>query len=109
VLVYPTVIQVDGVFLMWYGSYSNANRQTTALGFAVSEDGLTWRKHPNNPVLSPDPNRPWESHYVTSESVVRMPDGSFRMWYASRKEPPFTNLYFALNTARWRGPAAAGE
>ncbi len=110
VLVYPTVIYIDGVYLMWYGSYSKANRQTTALGFAVSEDGLTWHKHPNNPVLSPDPSLAWESHYVTSESVIRMPDSSFRMWYASRKAPPFTNLYFALNTARWAGPtAAAGE
>jgi hypothetical protein len=35
---------------------------------------------------------------------MRMSDGSFRMWYASRKKPPFNNLYFALNTARWSGP-----
>jgi predicted GH43/DUF377 family glycosyl hydrolase len=107
VLVYPTVIHVGGTFLMWYGSYSAADRQTTALGFAVSDDGRTWHKHPNNPVLTPDPSRPWESHYVTSESVIRLRDGSFRMWYASRKAPPFTNLYFALNTARWSGPANA--
>jgi hypothetical protein len=31
-------------------------------------------------------------------------DGSFRYWYASRKAPPFLNLYFAINTARWTGP-----
>ncbi len=108
ILVYPTVLKVDGVYLMWYGSYDNAvRRQTTAIGFAASVDGLKWYKLPQNPVLRPDPARPWESNYVGSGCVSRLADGSFRYWYASRKAPPFLNLYFAINTARWSGPAAA--
>jgi len=66
---------------------------------------MRWHKSPHNPVLRPDPQRPWESHYTTSQSVLRLEDGSFRIWYASRKEPPFRNKYFAINTARWAGPA----
>jgi predicted GH43/DUF377 family glycosyl hydrolase len=104
ILVYPTVIKVDDVYCMWYGSYSDKSRNYTALGFAVSDDGITWYKHPQNPVLKYDADRSWESNYVTSDSVMRLPDGSFRIWYASRKEPPFKNLYFALNTAKWSGP-----
>jgi predicted GH43/DUF377 family glycosyl hydrolase len=104
VMIYPAVTWFDGVYVMWYASYMHENRQTTAIGFAASVDGITWHKHPDNPVLRPDPRRSWESHYVSSHSVIRLPDGGFRMWYASRKEPPFTNLYFALNTARWSGP-----
>lgn len=105
VLVYPTVLMVEDVYLMWYGSYDQAiRRQTTAIGFAASSDGKTWYKHPQNPVLRPDPARPWESNYVGSGSVLRLPDGSFRYYYASRKAPPFLNLYFAINTARWPGP-----
>lgn len=104
--IYPTVTKIGAVYLMWYASYSRENRETTAIGFAVSLDGVKWYKHPRNPVLRPDPGRPWESHYVSSQSVIRMPDGSFRMWYASRGKPPFTNLYFALNTAHWSGPPA---
>jgi hypothetical protein len=101
------VLQIDGVYLMWYGSYYSAvRRQTTAIGFAASLDGLHWHKHPQNPVLTPDPKRPWESNYVGSGCVARLADGSFRYWYASRKAPPFENLYFALNTARWAGPTA---
>lgn len=100
-LFYPTVLKVDGVYLMWYGSYWSARDSTTALGFAVSPDGLQWHKHPGNPVFRPDPERPWESHYVTSQSVMRMDDRSYRMWYASRRKPPFINKYFALNTAVW--------
>ena len=103
--IYPTVTKIGNVYLMWYASYSHENRETTAIGFAASLDGVKWYKHPNNPVLRPDPSRSWESHYVSSQSVIRLPDGSFRMWYASRKKPPFKNLYFALNTAHWSGPA----
>jgi hypothetical protein len=91
---------------MWYASYLHQDRQTTAIGFAVSLDGVKWYKHPNNPVLRPDPGRPWESHYVSSQSETQLPDGSFRMWYASRKAPPFTNLYFAINAVHWSGPPA---
>ena len=101
-LFYPTVLKTDDVYLMWYGSYWKARRNTTATGFAVSLDGLKWYKHPGNPVLRPDPKRKWESHYVTSQSVMRLADGSFRIWYASRKEPPFVNKYFAINTATWK-------
>lgn len=105
-LFYPTVIKVDDIYLMWYGSYWSARPQTTALGFAASSDGIHWHKHPQNPVLRPDPSRNWESHYVTSQSVIRYADGRFRIWYASRKSPPFINKYFAINTATWLGPKA---
>lgn len=109
VLVYPTVLKIGDAYLMWYGSYHSAvRRETTAIGFAVSSDGLTWHKHPQNPVLTPDADRPWESNYVGSGCVMRLADGSFRYWYASRTKPPFVHLYYAINTARWLGPAAAG-
>lgn len=105
-LFYPTVLKVEGVYLMWYGSYWTMRPNTTAVGIAASLDGYKWYRSPHNPVLRPDPKRPWESHYTTSQSVIRQPDGSFRIWYASRKKPPFVNKYFALNTAVWSGPDA---
>lgn len=109
-LFYPTVRKVDGVLLMWYGSYwKGQGSQKTALGFAVSRDGRTWTKSPHNPVMKPEASRAWESHYVTSESVMRNEDGSWRMWYASRTKPPFTHKYFAIGTARWGGPAGAEQ
>jgi len=103
-LFYPTVVKDEGAYLMWYGTYWSAHRNKTALGFAASTDGLTWHKSPHNPVLRPDENRAWESHYTTSQSVMRLPDGTWRMWYASRKAPPFVNKYFAINTVTWVGP-----
>jgi predicted GH43/DUF377 family glycosyl hydrolase len=105
VLVYPCVIKVDDCYLMWYGSYTADDRLKTAMGFAASQDGIRWHKHPENPVLRPSADRPWESNYVGNASVIREPDGKFRMWYASRKKPPFLNLYFAINSATWGGPS----
>jgi hypothetical protein len=103
VLVYPTVLMVDGVYLMWYGSYNHAiRRETTAIGFAASLDGELWFKHPQNPVFRPDEARAWESNYVGSGSVLRLPDGSFRYYYASRKAPPFEPL-FCDQYGRWTG------
>lgn len=102
-LFYPTVVKADGVYLMWYGSYAHSagEEMKTALGFAVSEDGRTWAKAPCNPVFGPEPSNEWESHYTTSQSVLRLPDGSWRIWYASRPAPPFDHKYFAIGTARW--------
>jgi CubicO group peptidase (beta-lactamase class C family)/D-alanyl-D-alanine dipeptidase len=103
-LFYPTVLEADGVYLMWYGSYWQERPNTTAIGLAASLDGIRWYRNPHSPVLQPDPERSWESHYTTSQSVMRQADGSFRIWYASRKKPPFVNKYFAINTATWNGP-----
>lgn len=101
-LFYPTVLKIRGAYMMWYGSYWSANPSATATGFAASLDGRRWFKHPNNPVHRPDPAREWESNYVTSQSVMQLDNGDFRMWYASRKKPPFVNKYFAINTATWK-------
>jgi len=103
-LFYPTVIKRDGLFMMWYGSYQAHDRHTTAIGFATSEDGRSWSKHPNNPVFGPNPDREWESHYTTSQSIHTQPDGSLRLYYASRTKPPFTHKYFAIGTAVWENP-----
>ncbi len=105
-LFYPTVLKADGLYLMWYGSYTQhgTEEMKTAIGFATSPDGLIWDKHPGNPVFGPDPSREWESHYTTSQSLLRLPDGSWRIWYASRTKPPFVHKYFAIGTALWRGP-----
>lgn len=107
-LFYPTVLVADGVYVLWYGAYWGTDgRSKTALGVAVSDDGIRWTKSPHNPVFTPDESRPWESHYTTSQSVLRLSDGSFRIWYATRTKPPFVHKYFAIGTARWTGAAGS--
>jgi predicted GH43/DUF377 family glycosyl hydrolase len=103
-LFYPTVVKVDDVFLMWYGSYSSENSKTTALGFAVSRDKVNWTKSEANPVFRPEAKNDWESHYTTSQSVMRLPDGTWRIWYATRTKPPFVHKYYAIGTAHLMSP-----
>ena len=103
-LFYPTVLKADGLYIMWYGSYQEQPEMKTALGMAISTDGVRWQKNPNNPVFRPDESRDWESHYTTSQSIMRLPNGSWRIWYASRTRPPFIHKYFAIGTATWGGP-----
>src|SRR6185369_3542531 len=42
---------------------------------------------------------------ASAGSVMCLPDGSLRLWYAGRRQPPWSNLYFAIGTAHWSGPA----
>jgi hypothetical protein len=101
-LFYPFVLQIDGVWLMWYGSYrSDSDVMRTSLGLAVSHDGITWQKSPVNPVFGPDESRRWESHFTTSHTVLRIKDGALRIWYATRPAPPFNHKYFAIGSAEW--------
>ena len=105
-LFYPYVIRTGGRWAMWYGAYrTGVPGMQTALGCALSDDGLRWRKLDDNPVFGPDPSRAWESHYTTSECVLRQPDGRWRMWYATRPAPPFVHKYYAIGTAVL-GPSA---
>ena len=110
-LFYPTVLKAGDCYLMWYGSYSQhgSEEMKTALGLAVSADGLSWHKSPSNPVFGPDASRSWESHYTTSQTVLRLAQDEWRIWYASRPAPPFVHKYFAIGTARWNGPSSQGS
>ncbi len=102
-LVYPSVIKQDGIFIMLYGSLWNGPTKT-ALGLAVSKDGKEWTKFDGNPVFKPEPSHDWESNFTTSQTFMRLEDGSYRLWYASRRKPPFDSMYYAIGTAHWVGP-----
>src|SRR5262249_9797399 len=44
--------------------------------YATSTDGLSWTRHPDNPIFRADSARQWERHKVTACQVVRHGD-----WY----------------------------
>ncbi len=47
-----------------------------------------WSFAPNNPVLDVAPSSGWETAAVYDPSVVRLADGSLRMWYSTRGSRP---------------------
>lgn len=112
VIVYPAVFKADGVYVAFYGTFFETQHRT-AIGFAVSADGLNWKKFEGNPVLTPNPKNDWESNFTSSQTVLKLPDGSYRIWYGSRqgpipgsdpKNPSWAHMYYAVGTARWAGP-----
>lgn len=77
----PNTVLYDGsIYGMWYtavkydGSYG-----TWRLGYASSDDGITWIKE-DDPVLVG--TEPWESNYVYYPEVVPS-GGGFAMWYSA--------------------------
>jgi len=112
VIVYPSVFKADGIYIAFYGTYYE-NQERTAIGLAVSADGMTWKKFEGNPVFAPNPKNQWESNFTTSQTVMKLKDGSYRIWYAARegpipgtnpKDPGWAHMYYAIGTAHWAGP-----
>jgi sucrose-6-phosphate hydrolase SacC (GH32 family) len=70
----PHVLWDEGskVYRMWYSA--GEQYEPNAIGYATSHDGLTWTKHPDNPVFHPDRNADWEKHKVTACQVIRHGD-----------------------------------
>jgi beta-1,2-mannobiose phosphorylase / 1,2-beta-oligomannan phosphorylase len=66
------------IYRMWYSG--GEQYEPNAIGYATSPDGLTWTRHPDNPIFRPDPASPWERQRVTACQVI--PDGDgFVMFY----------------------------
>lgn len=90
----------DGRLYMFYGgAYNNAPQQ---IGCAVSEDGLTWQRVSDSPVLPNGAPGTWNSSESGHPFVFQAPDGvdhlffqgnrdRGRSWYLSRREIHWQN------------------
>ena len=91
-VLYPFVLKRDDVYEMYYTSYG----QTCELAVARSEDGIHWHKD-RGPILSPDPSSSYDSLSCSNASVVPEPDGSDKLYYASRID--MEHKYYAIALA----------
>jgi hypothetical protein len=73
----PSVMRLNGKWLMWFAGGGGAG-----IGFAGSDDGLTWIKNDKNPVLKPD--QQWEGgqHGVVGGPSVIRHESKYRMYYS---------------------------
>ena len=70
----------DQVWLYYFGAHLRKEvRAGTAIGLAVSDDGLTFRRAYEGPVLGPGPLDP----FLTASPCVVAGAGGYRMWYVS--------------------------
>jgi len=103
-----TVIFRNGTYQMWYTSgkaVGGPDDYDWRIGYAESDDGLSWTKHPE-PVLEGDEG--WDSWVVFAPSVLF--DGStYHMWYEGAV-PGVPAIGYAVSpdgiewTRFWRNP-----
>jgi predicted GH43/DUF377 family glycosyl hydrolase len=71
----PFVMRDGNTLKMWYLMYGIIRGR---IGYATSQDGITWTKYENNPVL--EFGTGWESVFA-SMGVVIKEDDQYLMWY----------------------------
>ncbi len=76
------------LFRMWYsgGGFHNSV-EPDAIGYATSADGLTWSKHPDNPVLRKNSAADCEKHKVAGGQVQRLGEW-YVMFYIGFRDTP---------------------
>ncbi|MFH0758177.1 MAG: T9SS type A sorting domain-containing protein [Bacteroidota bacterium] len=75
---FPKVIFDGTSFKMFYSGGDFAKWQ---IGCATSEDGSTWTKYVNNPLLSNGTNGTWDASFAAFTPVIDSAGVKFKMWY----------------------------
>lgn len=86
----PHVIKEGNQYYMWYGGGSSDSTYDQEVGFAVSNDGISWTKSPLNPVLTRGNVGDWDSNLSSFPSVLN-DNGVYKMWYTGRDPDPVAN------------------
>lgn len=74
---FPQVIYDGSTYAMWFGGF---NATSSATGFATSEDGVTWTRHPANPILRPGLPGLWDDRGASVAGIARR-SGMYSMLY----------------------------
>jgi predicted GH43/DUF377 family glycosyl hydrolase len=94
---HPCVIEIARTFYMFYASDDGG---TGSVAVATSADGLSWNRHGTVLAASDDGA---EKGGVYSPCVVRLHDGSLRMWYAALAGSDAA-LAYQISSASFVGP-----
>ena len=71
------IIKEGDVYKMWYTGYTRAKDGICMLGYATSPDGITWTRHPENPI--------YKEHWVEDMMIVKH-DGKYWMFAEGYKD-----------------------
>ena len=95
----PVVVRRKDGYHMWYTGQSPSR---SWIGYATSDDGLTWKRARNKPVLSAE--EPWEKVAVMCPHVIWDEENAlFRMWYSGGEqyEPDAIGYAESPDGLRW--------
>ena len=95
---HPCVLEISRTLYMFYAS---ENEQQTSVALATSVDGQQWERR--GIVLSAPTNDDQDTCAVTAPCVLRLRDGSLRMWY-SRRPWGDDQLAYTIASAVFPGP-----
>ncbi len=89
------ILRVGDTYHLWYTGYDGTREGLKTLGYATSNDGLRWQRHPHNPV--------YREHWVEDMCIVRH-DGTYHMFAEGRNDQP--HLLVSADGIHWtrRGP-----
>ncbi len=96
----PSVIRVGDVYHLWY---TGQTATASAIGHAVSPDGVRWTRTGREPVFGP--RDPWELRSVMCPDVLWDPaTASYRMWYSAghQFEPDAIGYATSRDGITWR-------
>jgi predicted GH43/DUF377 family glycosyl hydrolase len=68
----PCVLINDNKYRMYYSARNG-------IGLALSNDGISWEKHPDNPIMGAD--EAWGLHMITMPCVLKI-ESLYHMWYS---------------------------
>lgn len=71
-------------YRMWYSA--GEFYDPIMVGYAESEDGITWHRHPDNPIFKPIYENLWERERVGGSTVVTDQEGWHYMFYISYED-----------------------
>ena len=97
----PSVLYDDGMFKMWYMGCRTSEGYNAALGYATSKDGLTWTKHPGNPILR-------EPKKAVIRTTVIKHKGTYYLFASDHqwtKETGVINRWTSTDGLHWTGKA----
>ncbi|MBI4915328.1 MAG: DUF11 domain-containing protein [Acidobacteria bacterium] len=105
----PQVVHYGGTFHMWYSGGDGAANDRWVIGYASScdNDGVTWVREPDNPVIGLGANPSWECGDSVDYNCVIRDGGAWRMWYAGASGA-CNGTDYQIGTATLVGAPAVG-
>lgn len=88
------VIKDSPIYKMWYAA---SDGSAMRIGYATSDDGKNWSKHPDNPVLDVGAADDWDEQQVTCPHVI-MNGTTYKMWYTGKDNEGNYGLGYATSS-----------
>jgi len=90
----PAVIKEGGTYRMWY---TGDDGVTSRIGYATSNDGISWGRDPANPVVDVGQPGAWDWLQVYGPSVVVV-GTEYRLWYSGGTLPDAWQTGYAVSS-----------